>query len=240
MLRKLLGSLLTVSIAACAVNLGAPSPQPYQVVALPVGADGAAAEVAERITAQGAQIAFVTAERDSAWFAEVAGASGLGLSGPGHTGPRSLAFLTNLELLGDTSIVLLVPSGGRIHMHDALYEVDEDRNLDLMLVDMDGARDLRDGVRTLLQYIASDVGNSVPLMLAVTAPQTMVDDSVAVLLRAAFANARLCAGTAEDGATLPAAEGMALLYGPPAQMQCESARALPGHSGISARLVVGR
>jgi hypothetical protein len=239
---RLLVGVLAVFAAACAVRLGGSGPEPYRVVAVPAGKDEAAATVAERIRAEEAQLVLVTAERDSAWFAELATAVGLELSGPGHTGPRSMAFLTGLKLLGDTSIVLVPESGGRIHMHDALYEISENRQLDLMLVDVDGVQNLRDGVRTLLMYIASDVGNNVPLVMGVSAPTTQVDDSVAVLLRAAFASARDCASASDDGDSnaISAVEGLQLLYGPPARMQCQSARAMAGDAGISARLVVTR
>ncbi len=244
MRQAMIAALMISLLAACAVRLGGPSPAPFRVVVLS-SAETDAAAVAAAIREQNGQIALVTADRDSAWFAEVASGAGLELSGPGHTGPHSMAFLTSqLKLLGDTSIVLLVPSGGRIHMHDALYEIAENRQIDLMMVDVDGVQDVRDGVRTLLMYIASDVGNSVPLVLGVSARTTQVDDSVAVLLRAAFASAKDCAaadGSSGDGASASiAVAGLALLYGPPARLQCEDARMTGNGQGISARLVVGR
>jgi hypothetical protein len=233
--------LLLALLAACAVRLGGPSPEPYRVLAVPAAADESPGAVAERIRSEEAELVLVSAERDSAWFSELASAVGLGLSGPGRTGPRGMAFLTGLELLGDTSIILQLESGERIHMHDALYEIGEDRQLDLMMVDFDAVTNLREGVRTLLMYIATDVGNNVPLVMGVSAATTAADDSVAVLLRAAFASASDCAEAGSDGGNDgPAVDGLQLLYGPPARMQCESARALPGDSGISARLIVGR
>jgi hypothetical protein len=239
---RLMIGVLAVLTTACAVRLGGRSPEGYRVVAVPASQGETAASVAERIRAEDAQLVLLTADGDSAWFTELATAVGLELSGPGHTGKRGMAFLTNLKLLGDTSIVLAPESGGRIQMHDALYEISENRHLDLMLVDVDGVENLRDGVRTLLMYIASDVGNNVPLVMGVSAPRTQVEDSVAVLLRAAFANARDCAEASDDGDAngINAVEGLQLLYGPPARMQCQSARAMPGDAGISARLVVGR
>lgn len=228
--------LLLLMSAACAVRLGGPSPEPYRVVAVPARAADSATTVAESIRGEGGQLALIAADRDSAWFADVASQTGLELSGPGTTGPRGLAFLSGLRILGDTSIVLLVPSGGRIHMHDALFEVAENRNIDLMLVDVVGMSDVRDAVRTLLSYIASDVGNSVPLVMGIAAPTTAAEDSVVALLRAAFANAGDCAA---DSAVIDV-PGLRLLYGPPARMQCDEAKALPGDAGISARLVVGR
>lgn len=222
-------------LAACAVRLGGPSPLTYRIVAVPAHADGSPADVGGRLTAEGAQLALIAADRDSAWFSGVASAAGLELSGPGTTGPRGLAFLSSLPILGDTSIVLLPPAGGRIHMHDALFEISEDRVIDLMLIDPEDVTDVRDAVRTLLSYIASDVGNSVPLVLAVSGPATAVDDSVAVLLRAAFANAGDCA-TEGERIVIP---GLRLLYGPPALVRCEDVRVLPDGAGVSAELVIG-
>lgn len=242
MRNRLIVSLLVPLLAACAVRLGGGGPEAYTVVSIAAAEGATAAQVAEQLRAAGAQLALVSADRDTAWFGQVAEAAGLELSGPGRTGPHGLAFFAPLELLGDTSIVLLVPSGGRIHMHDALYQIEENRFIDLMMVDVDNVQDLRDGVRTLLSYIASDVGHNVPLVLAVTAPTTAVDDSVAVLLRAAFANARDCGArptNGESGGVAPVP--LELLYGPAARLQCETAALLDGGlGGVSARLIVNR
>lgn len=237
-MRQAIGATLLLALfTACAVRMGGHKPEPYSVVAVHARDGEAAQDVAAQITAQGGQIAFVTADRDTAWFGEIATQTGLELSGPGRTGRNGLAFYTNLKILGDTSIVLLIPSGGRVHMHDALFEISEDRNIDLMFIDVDGVEDLRDATRTLLSYIATDVGNNIPLIIGVAAPSTQVDDSVALLIRAAFSNARDCAADAGGEAWAGDVAGLHLLFGPPARMQCENARAVLEEGSISARLI---
>lgn len=227
---------IAISAAACAVRLGGPSPEEYDIAALsePLNAD--AGSVAERITASGADIVLMAAERqDSAWFAYVAASARLGLSGPGATTGRGYAFMTNLEILGDTSLVLPVDGGGRVHMHDALYRIDENRYMDLMLVRLEGP-DLRSSVRTLLNYIATDVPADAALILAFDGPTQAVADSAATMVRATVAAASDCRD--DDSIAQP---GVRLLYGPSARVRCLSARNLPGTvPGIVARLEVGR
>jgi hypothetical protein len=233
-------TVLLLAGSACAVRLGGGGPEPYQTLAVPAGASASAEDVASRIRSVAGQLVLLTADRDSAWFADIAERTGLALSGPGRTGSRSMAFLTDgLTLLGDTSLVLGLASGGVMHMHDALYEIGKDRLIDLMLIDLEAVTDLRDGVRTLLSYIATDVGNNVPLILAVQAPTPQVGDSAAVLLRAAFGNAAECA--ARDGKSAAEPARMNLFYYPSVRLTCQSAGLLPGdETAISARLVVGR
>jgi hypothetical protein len=184
----------------------------------------------------GAQIVLLTADRDSAWFEDVATATGLALSGPGKTEPSAKGFLTNLEILGDTSIVLGVADGTRMHMHDALYQIEKGRDVDLMFVRINPDSDLRSAARTLLGYVASDVGATAAIMLAIDAPTTQAADSVAILLRAAWSTARECAG-----ADAPAPDRVRLYYGPSARVRCVGARPV-NYEGmpIIADLVVGR
>jgi hypothetical protein len=68
-------------------------------------------------------------------------------------------------------------------------------------------------------------------------PSTQVDDSVAILIRAAFSNARDCAVDAGGEAWTGDVAGLHLLFGPPARMQCENARAVLEEGSISARLI---
>jgi hypothetical protein len=228
--------ILAISLAACAVRLGGPSPEQFDVAALaePLNAD--AAEVGERIRAAGAEIVLLAAERqDSAWFTAVAANASLGLSGPGTTTGRGYAFMTNLEILGDTTLVLAVQGGGSVHMHDALYRVDEHRYIDLMLVRLDGP-DLRSTVRTLLNYIATDVPADAALFLALDGPTPQLADSAATMIRATIGDASACR---EDRQA--AAPAVKLLYGPSARVRCLSARNVGGATtGIVARLEVGR
>lgn len=229
-------STLTVAAAACAVRLGGPSPVEYDAAALSELRDADAAQVAERIRDAGAEIVLLAAERtDSAWFTAVAGNARLALSGPGTTTGRGYAFLTNLEILGDTSLVLPVQGGGAVHMHDALYRIDENRNIDLMLVRLEGA-DLRAAVRTLLDYIATDVPADAPLLLAFDGPTPERADSAAVIIRATMASAAECREDAQQ--PMPAVR---LMYGPSARVRCLTARNVAGtQPGIVARLEIGR
>lgn len=228
--------ILIATSTACAVRLGGPSPEEYDVAALFESRDADAAAVATRIRESGAEIVLLAAERqDSAWFRYIAATAGLGLSGPGATTAHGYAFMTNLEILGDTSMVLPVEGGGSVHMHDALYRIDENRLIDLMLVRLEGP-DLRESVRTLLNYIATDVPPDAPLILALDGPTPVLADSAATMVRATVASASECRDE-----SLPTQPAVRLLYGPSARVRCLSARDLPGSvPGIVARMEVGR
>jgi hypothetical protein len=218
----LAGALLGVS--ACAVRLGGPAPEQYHAVALRASEDAAA--VGGRLRAAGADIVLLAADRDSAWFALVAQHAQLSLSGPGRTGTSGLALLTDLKILGDTALVLPVEGGGELHMQDALYEIDKNRHLDLMLVRMDPAAGLRESVRALLGYIATDVGGTASVLLALETATPQRADSAALLLRAAFEQANECRG--EGPGEAAAAQTLRLFYGPTARIDCRSARLLEG------------
>lgn len=232
--RALLLVLPLIAATACAVRLGGPSPEHYQALALyePLNADADA--VAERLRAAGADLVLLSSERqDSAWFAYVAYRAGLGMTNPGASGGRGYAFMTNLELLGDTTLALNVPGGGAVHMHDALFRIDQNRYLDLMMVRLD-APDVRAAVRTLLGYIATDVSGDASVLLAIDGATPAAADSAAVLMRATFGNALECAEAEQ-------APPIRLLYGPSARVRCTGARMLDAPAvGISARVEVGR
>jgi hypothetical protein len=231
--------LLTLSlpVTACAVLLGGPAPVGYQAAALQVAAGAPATEVVQRLRAAGVDLVLLSAPHDSAWFASVAEGTGLGLSGPGFTARRGFAFLANLELLGDTSLTLDVPGGGRVYLHDALYRVDRDRILDLILVRFDGP-DVRAGVRTLFGYIATDVAAHAAVLLAIDADTPALADSAAVLMRAHYAPAAECGNGDRD---LAQTGGIRLMLGPAARLTCRNARVLPGSPpGIIANVVVAR
>jgi hypothetical protein len=234
-------SLCAVIAGGCAVRLGGPKPENFQTLAYASPAGESAEVVAERIRSIEADIVLLASAGDSAWFADVANRAQLGLSGPGRTSGLAQAFLTRrLELLGDTSIVLSVSGGGRLHLHDALYQLGKGRYVDLMLVRIDADAELREAVRTLLSYIASDVGPTAALVFGLNAPTPQAADSVALLLRAAYANAVECAESGRDTGPLPAID-VRLFYGPAVRMDCEAANVLvaPGNP-IAANLVVSR
>lgn len=235
--RPFILAFAAVSVSACAVRLGGPSPENYAAIAIEAPADAEPAAVADMITAAGANIVLLTAPRDSAWFGDVATQTGLELSGPGSTETPAKAFLTRLEILGDTSIVLGVGDGSRMHMHDALYQIDENRLLDLMLIGVSDSSDLREAARTLLAYIATDVGANAAIVMAIDAHSSQAADSLATLLRAAYVTADECAGDAgsSSGSTVR------LYYGPSARVRCSAARRVSGDgSPVLAELIVGR
>jgi hypothetical protein len=229
----------TIVLVGCSINLGGPSPQEYETMALAAPPDATAEEVAETLRTTGAAIALITAARDSAWFARVSEIAGLALSGPGRTESPAKAFLTNLELLGDTSIVLGLGDGTRMHMHDALYQVSENRLIDLMLVGLSAQSDVREAARTLLSYIATDVGANAAIVIGVQAPSPQMADSLATLLRAAYSTAWECAGSTNGERASPGS--LRLFYGPSARLRCSSARVVETYgSAIAAHLIVGR
>lgn len=229
--------VLSAALSACAVRLGGGGPQQYSAVALQAAAGASAEQVGDRLRTAGADVVLLSADGDSAWFAGVAASSGLELSGPGRTSDRGLGFLTNLEVLGDTSMVLGVEGGGAVHMHDALYRVSGERYLNLMLVHFD-APDLRAAVRTLLLYVANDVMANAAVLLAIDGATPAVADSAAVLMRAHYTPAVECA---DDAGEVAATGSLRLLYGPVARLTCRSARLLPGSpAGIHAEVVVER
>lgn len=232
--RALTGALV-VTLSACAVRLGGPGPQEYDAVAL--RASGDAAALGQRLRAAGAELVLLAADQDSSWFAQVAASAQLGLSGPGTTGGTGLALLSNLKLLGDTALAIAIEGGGQLHMQDALYEIDKNRHLDLMLVRLDPEAPLRASVRTLLGYIATDVGGAASVLLAIEAPSPMAADSTALLLRAAFEQANDCRG--RGPAADAAAQTVRLFYGPQARIDCVRAGPLDGSPAPTlARVVV--
>lgn len=246
------GVLVLTIAGGCAVRLGGGGPEMYRTLAYTAPEGETAEAAAARIAAAEADVVLLAGPGDSAWFADVANRTRLELSGPGRTGDKAQAFLTRrLEIVGDTSITIDVSGGGRIHMHDALYEISDRRYVDLMLVQLE-TQQLREAVRTLLSYIATDVGATAAVMFALDAATPQAADSAATLLRAAYTNAWECAAPAgESGADAeagvePEPEAgvepeieLRLFYGPAVRMDCEQATVLdaPG-SPIVADLVV--
>jgi hypothetical protein len=241
MKRTALFLVAALGAIGCSVNLGGQSPVEYDAIAVSAPAGATAEEIAETLRSTGAAIALVTAPQDSAWFARVADISGLALSGPGQTESPAKAFFTNLEILGDTSIVLGVGDGTRMHMHDALYQISENRLIDLMMVGLSEQSDIREAARTLLSYIATDVGANAAIILGVQAPSPQVADSLATLLRAAYSTAWECAGNNNGDSVRAPAGSLRLFYGPSARLRCASARSVETNgTAVAAHLIVGR
>ncbi len=227
---------IAVALAGCAVRLGGPKPVEYRTLAFNVGAQAVPAEVAGWIRRADANLVLLAAAADSAWFGEVARQSRLTLSGPGTAGPVSFAFLAG-NPVGDTTVVLPLAGGGAVGVHDALYEVDKERYLDLLAVRIPSAAGSREAVKALLEYVATDVMPDAAVVLAVDVPDAAAGDSVAALLDPAFRDARSCLPAGAGGGA-GAAWGMRLFFGPEAKLRCEEARPLGEEGPLLARLIL--
>ena len=236
--RHLLLGALALILAGCAVRLGGPGPVEYRTVALSTAAGVEPADLAALITRARANVVLLAAEADREWFDEVARRSRLSLSGPGGAGPVSLGFLAG-EAVGDTTVALRLPDGDEVVLHDALYQVDRRRYLDLMALRIASSSQTREAVKALLGYIATDVMSHAAVVLAIDVPDPATGDSVAALLSPIFRDVRSCLGTnAEDA---PAGPGMRMFYGPETRMRCEEASPLAdGSSPVVARFIIER
>lgn len=218
----ILGPLATLAVlGACAANMGGPRDVALSTVALRAEPATAPATAAAALTEVRARVALVAAPADSAWFASVAAAAGLTLSGPtpgGEAGEPALALMA-MEPLGDT-VVDLTYEGGTITMVDALYDLDERHFLDLMAFRVDPDDPAQPLTTRLLRYIATDVPPSAAIALAITVPDGAKGDSIARFLSPGYFDALRCAG-----ADAPAGAGarIRLFFGPEARMWCGDA-----------------
>lgn len=243
--RKWVLVAVSLAAAACAVRLGGPDPVEYRTLALDVTDAPAPATVAERIRGASADIVFLSAQADSSWFDQVAAQTQLELSGPGQAGTTALAVLAGPPV-GDTTIALPVPGDRPLVIHDALYEVDDERFLDLLALRIESAERARRALHAFLEYVATDVYAEAAVVVAVDVPDPTVGDTVAVLLRPAFHEAQDCLASmqAEGGVPAPprpAPVRMRLFYGPELRIRCEEARLVAGEpAAVLARLIVTR
>lgn len=225
------------ALAACAVNLGGPSPIDRNAIALRVDPGATAEEVAKTVTDRGVQFAILSAAHDSAWFAEVARLTALTPTRTGSAGSTSYAFL-GPKALGDTTLTLKVTGGGELRVHDALFQVDKNRRLDLMAVRIDSIANLQSSIQTLLTYIATDVGANVAVLLAIEPPTPALGDSISVLTRAAFSDSWECTPDGRAGRK-PVDLPIRLFFGPSVRMRCESAERI-GNGGVFGHFVLPR
>lgn len=234
-LSRSLVAALTLGVTACAVNLGGPKDIPVSAVALRAAANAGPDAVAAALTETDA--ALVTGPVDSTWLASVAQATGLTLTRPATVNGVTMAFLAG-EPLGDTTVVLSYDRGS-VTVHDALYELDDDRFLDLMIFQLDDPAAARPAVRALVEYMATDVDNSAAVVVAAAVPSAAAGDSVGRLLSPAYFDALRC----EPGLAAPADRaGIRLFYGPEARVYCRAASAEAPEIGdvVRADLVLGR
>lgn len=235
----LIPALCAATVTACAVRLGGSGPVEYRTLAVDFDASTTPEQAAAMIREANAKLVLMSTPRDSAWVHSVAQASGLTSTRPGNVENATYAFLA-WKPVGDTTHTIKVASGGQIQLHDALYEIEKNRYIDLMTVSFDPGTNVREGVRALLGYIATDVMSNVPVVLAVHAPNSAVSDSVAAVTRAAWADAAECTSKSSDSVATRNMN-MRLFYFPAARIRCVEARTIdvPG-APITARLVTGQ
>jgi hypothetical protein len=229
--------VVALALSACAANYGGPKEIEVPTVSIEADADAAPAAVASAIRDAGARAAFVFASRDAAWFRDVAAASQLELSGPAVAEGLGMAFLAPAPL-GDTTVTLEY-EGGSIIAQDALYEIEEERYLDLIALRLDAGAPTEDAVAALLQYVATDVGNAAALVMAVRVPDAATGERVARMLAPAYFAVLRCGSSESAG---PAGEHVRVFYGPAARMFCADASEEQVAAGrlVRARLIMGR
>lgn len=208
-------------LAACATISG-PTPVEVDALALRIAESASAEQVAQQLTQRGVDYVILSGARDSAWYADVAARAGMKTTRPGKAGATTFAFL-GPAAIGDTTLTLKVNGGGELRVHDALYNVDKSRRLDLMAVKIEPNTHLRESIRTLLSYVASDVLPHAAVLLAIEPPTPAIGDSISLLTRAIFADAWEC--TPEGRASPDTSDlSIRLFYGPAARMRCSSAQ----------------
>ncbi len=223
MKRTLVVGVGLVLLAGCASTYGQPKPIPYKALALNVPAGARADSIASIVRGSAAGLVLLASPADSGWFASVARAANLRLSGPTRTPPaRRMAFLAG-KPVGDTTVSLSLQGGRTVLLHDALYQPRKNRNLDLMMVQIDTGSSATQVAGALLKYVATDVMQNAPVVLGLIAPTGAAADSVAQLIRPIFVDVRECGG---GKGTEAAMAPVRLLYGPETQISCDEARAL--------------
>lgn len=237
-MRYLLLTTTLLLTAACAPGFGGPADIALPAAALRTEAGVKPAAAAAAIAEANAEVVLLAAPEDPSWFRAVARAANLNLSGPGRAaGNLGLAFLAR-EAVGDTTIELTY-DGGRFTVQDALYDLDDERYLDLLAFQVPNAAAARPLTSSLLDYIATDVDPTAAVIMAVAVPNAEVGDSVAAMLSPLYEDAITC----ETGPAARATRGsIRLFYGPEARVYCENAVAtdLPIGDRVRASLVAGR
>lgn len=224
-------------LGACAANFGGPRDIEVPTAALQADGDAAPAAIATALQQAGVEVAFLFSTRDAAWFSDVADAAGLRLSGPASMGEQRMAFLAP-EPVGDTTLRLEF-EGGSFNIQDALYEIDNDRFLDLIAFRIEEGQPVRAVADALTAYIATDVANVAALVMAVMVPDAATGDSLARLLAPAYYDTLRCDADRTDQ---PTGEHVRVFFGPEARMFCAGARTESVGVGelLRAELVMGR
>jgi len=237
-MKRLFASLIAVAAVSCSPTMGEPRFIDMPTVAFRADAGTSPDAVGAAVRETGPRIALVAGPPDEAWFQSVAAGAGLsGLSGPGTIGPELAVGFLGMEPVGDTTVELSY-EGGTFQVHDALYDLDDRRYLDLLAFQIEEPGAARARIRALTQYIATDVYPGAAVILAVAVPSAAVGDSVARELSPAYRGAVHCGAPPE----MVAASGVRLFFGPEARMFCRSAAADATAAGdrVRAELVAGR
>jgi hypothetical protein len=215
--------------------MGGPAPIKQDALVMRV-TNETAEQVAAVLQQSGVEFAILSGSRDSAFYADVAARAGLKSTRTGHAGSTTYSFL-GPEALGDTTLALKIRSGGELRLHDALYRVDKTRRLDLMAVRIEENANIRDAVRSLLDYVSTDVMATAAVVLAVDSPSPAVADSVSVLLRAMYTDVWECT---EAGKKQPrnGTLTMRMMVGPSTRARCDTAEQIT--NGMVGHLVLLR
>jgi hypothetical protein len=225
---------LALVAAGCATGLVGGDPIQRDALALRVPENMTAEALGARIQQGGYEFAMISTTQDSAFLAAAATRAALQMTRPGRIGNATYTFF-GPKPIGDTTHTVMVQGGGQVRLHDALYRIDKNRVLDLLVARFDSVTDVRSGVRALLGYVGSDVSNNAGLLLGVEAPTRQFGDSVAVLLRAVYRDTRECA-SAGSAANAPS---IRLFYGPELRVRCERAEILgEANAPVSAQFVL--
>jgi hypothetical protein len=217
--------VLVSLMAACATVRGR-DPVQRDAVALRVTGNPSAEQFGARLREGGYEYALVASDRDSAWLASAANAAGLQITRPGRVNGGNYVFF-GPKALGDTTHTVSVQGGGQVRLHDALFQVDKARTLDLILARFDSVTNVSRATQALISYIGSDVSNSAALVLAIEAPTPQAGDSIARSLRVLYSESRECAG----GDNNPNGSTMRLFFGPTTRIRCERAQVLNESGG---------
>lgn len=237
-MKRPFASLIALAAVGCSPTMGEPPLINMPTVAFRADGGTSAEAAGTAVGEAGPRIALVIGRPDEGWFQAVAAAAGLsGLSGPGTIGPDLAVGFLGMAAVGDTTIELRYDDGS-FQVHDALYDLDQRRYLDLLAFQVEDPGEARAKIRALTQYIATDVYPGAAVILAVAVPTAEVGDSVARELSPAYRGAAHC-GAPADGV---AGSGVRLFYGPEARLFCRSATVAATAAGdrVRAELVAGR
>lgn len=230
---KAFAILVVVIIAGCAVRMGGPAPVQRDTIAWRVPASITAEQLGTRLQQGGYEFALLATSHDSTFLASAATRAGLQMTRPGRIAGSNYVFF-GPKAVGDTTHTVTVRTGGRVQLHDALFRIDKNRSVDLIIARFDSVTNISEGVRSLVEYVAKDVSGNAALLLGFEPPTPQIGDSVSLLLRALLNDTRDCTSGA-PGRPSP----IRLFYGPEVRVRCERAQVLNESGGpVSVQFVL--